>query len=105
MKTTRQNILIVNANASDRRIIRDHLASLGLVFAESSSGEEAHNLLRVTSFDLVIIDIAIGDLDGGKLTKLIRRGLYRTAAWVPVILVTRNWCEQIKQIAWRDFFD
>lgn len=103
MKTTRQNILIVNANASDRRIIRDHLASLGLVFAESSSGEEAHNLLRVTSFDLVIIDIAIGDLDGGKLTKLIRRGLYRTAAWVPVILVTRNWCEQIKQIAWRDF--
>lgn len=98
-----QNILLVSSKASDRQCLRQSLIYLNLNLIEASSGVDAVQLLQSEQIDLVITDIAIGPLNGWKLIRTIRSGIYPSGAELPIILITRNWCERVTQITARGF--
>lgn len=103
MGKKRQNILLINSNSAERQHLRQYLNSSEMNFIEASSGVEAANLLQAEQIALVITEIAIEPFDGWKLIRMIRSGICRTRADVPIILVTRNWCDQLTRLTARDF--
>ena len=98
-----QNILLISSVTSDRQHLRQSLMHLNLNVIEASSGVEAVQLLQSEKINLVITDIAIGPLNGWKLIRTIRSGIYSCGDDLPIILVTRNWCDRVTQLIARSF--
>lgn len=96
-------ILLVNADAMLRRAIRERLCASGYGVVEADSGLAAVGILQTVAVQLVVMDISIGDLDGWRLARIIRSGIYRCEKNTPIILVTKSWCERITQITAREF--
>ncbi|WP_437757201.1 AAA family ATPase [Sorangium sp. So ce1389] len=79
----RRAVLVVDDQAENRAVLRDMLAPLGFVVVEASSGGEALALASARRPDLVVMDLAMPELDGIETTRRLRKlpGL----ASVPVI--------------------
>lgn len=103
MKNHLPHVLLVNSADSDRLLLGDALAQVKARVTAVGSGLEAIEILHSTVVDLVITDIDIGEFDCWRLTRIIRSGIYRCEKTVPIIVVTRNWCERITEITVRDF--
>jgi|GEM_PF-835509 len=97
MKTP--HILIVNIEEKIRVQLSDVLNKSGsqkISFAEN--GSQAVDLLQTNKIDLVITDIPLGNLDGWRLTRLIRSGILKTPAATPVVVVSTIYSERIAEI-------
>ncbi|WP_437509926.1 AAA family ATPase [Sorangium sp. So ce1099] len=79
----RRAVLVVDDQAENRAVLRDMLAPLGFVVVEASGGGEALALASARRPDLVVMDLAMPELDGIETTRRLRKlpGL----ASVPVI--------------------
>ncbi|XXY46110.1 response regulator [Sorangium sp. So ce269] len=79
----RRAVLVVDDQAENRAVLRDMLAPLGFVVIEASGGGEALALASARRPDLVVMDLAMPELDGIETTRRLRKlpGL----ASVPVI--------------------
>ncbi|XYH99593.1 AAA family ATPase [Sorangium sp. So ce1128] len=79
----RRAVLVVDDQAENRAVLRDMLAPLGFVVVEASGGGEALALASARRPDLVVMDVAMPELDGIETTRRLRKlpGL----ASVPVI--------------------
>ncbi|WP_163559823.1 ATP-binding protein [Halomonas sp. NO4] len=82
-------LLVVDDNASNRRLLRELLTRPGLAVEEAASGEEALALAEGEYFDLVLMDIRMPGLDGVETTQALRR-LGGTWTRCPVIAVTAH---------------
>ncbi len=78
------SILIVDDDNNVRITIKRVLEKENMNCTEASSGEEALNLLKRTNFDLVILDINMGDMDGFEVLSTMRRSGLDT----PVVFLT-----------------
>ncbi|MCK4691746.1 MAG: response regulator, partial [Desulfuromonadales bacterium] len=103
MLPARAEILIVNCDAVLRGAIRESLSGSGHGVVEVDSGLAALKILQSVAVKLVVMDISIGELDGWRLARIIRSGIYRCERDIPIILVTNSWCERITQITAREF--
>jgi DNA-binding NtrC family response regulator len=65
-------ILVVDDDASLRRILEYNLAQEGYAVATAASGEEALNLLEKASFELVVTDIKMPGIDGMDLLRKVK---------------------------------
>jgi hypothetical protein len=82
------HVLIVDDNATNRKILREQLRLWQCTSAEAIDGREAVRMAATTSipFDLVLLDFQMPDLDGlGTLAALKRLPTMET---VPAILLT-----------------
>ena len=69
----RLRALVVDDNAINRRVLSRLLANMGLSRIECATGAaEAIEMLDQSSFDLVLMDIQMPDVDGYMATRLIR---------------------------------
>jgi CheY-like chemotaxis protein len=66
-------VLVVEDNRWGRKIISDTLRKDGYEVVEAADGAEAKELLEDRSFDLIISDVVMPNLDGLKLLDHIRR--------------------------------
>ena len=66
------HILIVDDDASIQDLIRDSLSLQGHVFDTASNGREALRQIRATSYDLVILDRGMPEIDGLQVLKVLR---------------------------------
>lgn len=78
------NILIVEDNLQLRKYIGKTLESSGYLVTLADSGESAISRLRHEDFDLVLLDLMLGDTHGLEILKLIRR----QNEFLPVIIVS-----------------
>jgi DNA-binding NtrC family response regulator len=78
------SVLVVEDDHWGRKIISDILRRDGYEVVEASDGAQAIELLEHRSFDLIISDVVMPNLDGLKLLDHIRRLSPRT----PVILMS-----------------
>ena len=69
---TGKRVLVVEDNATNRMLALRILEVLGLRSSAVSSGEEALDTLAVETFDLVLMDCQMPELDGIEATKLFR---------------------------------
>jgi two-component system KDP operon response regulator KdpE len=70
--TDRLNTLIVDDEASFRRVLRTSLTQSGFAIEEAQSGEEAVAILSRYAFDLVLLDINMPGIGGVEACREIR---------------------------------
>ena len=88
-----RRILLVDDNEFNKIIIRQFLVSWGVNFEQCESGREAISLLKEQSFDLVLMDLHMPDLDGIETTKIIRE----FNKDIPIIALTADVFSETKQ--------
>jgi CheY-like chemotaxis protein len=84
-------VLIVDDNATNRKLVRYQLDSWGCKFAEAEDGKEALELIRSKSdsgepFDLAVLDYQMPGMDGAELAKKIKAD--KDLCDLPLILLT-----------------
>ncbi len=87
-KPTSMNILVVEDNQINRRMLVDMLNAKGHSVAEAADGLEGVSLGRGQEYDLILMDISMPRLDGVGATRMLREfGKSRKA---PIVAVTAH---------------
>lgn len=73
MKTSRANILVVDDDPLLLSLLIDTLSAIGYEATGTDSGRRALDILKTKSFDLMITDIRMPELDGLKLRDQVKR--------------------------------
>ncbi len=81
-----RHLLVVDDNATNRRIVADTVRAWGMHVTAASSGAEALALLRERPFDVAIVDLQMPQMDGLTLAREIRNTPHGTA--LPLLLLS-----------------
>lgn len=92
MNEKKIRILLVDDEASIRRALRTTLLELGFETVEASRGEEALQLVRSQSFDVVLLDLNMPGIGGMKTLERLRAAYPR----LPILILTVRDEEQDK---------
>ncbi|WP_417513543.1 response regulator [Minwuia sp.] len=82
-------ILVVDDSKANRNIARVLLENAGHVVAEAEGGARAIERVSTEAFDVVLMDIAMPDVDGLSATRAIR-ALKSAAASIPIVAWTAH---------------
>ncbi len=80
-------LLLVEDNNLNRLLANTLLTEYGAIITEAENGEEAVEQVRRGDFDIVLMDIQMPVMDGGRATQIIRHELKKT---MPIIALTAN---------------
>jgi len=100
-RTTRQNgpnvasqgslrILLAEDNPVNQRVALHLLQKAGHTTAIVSNGKEALDALHRETFDLVLMDVQMPEMDGFDATRAIRQAEARTGRHVPIVAMTAH---------------
>lgn len=87
-----QSVLIVDDEKSIRNAVRLVFEREGMAVKTAASGQQALEILEQQQFNLIILDVMLGDLDGFYIISLIRKKEIHT----PVLFLSGNQEEQSK---------
>ncbi|HYX40603.1 MAG TPA: response regulator, partial [Pyrinomonadaceae bacterium] len=84
-------VLVVDDNATNRKILSHQLSSWGMIHAEADSGARALEMLRAAAarheaYDLAILDLMMPGMDGFELARAIKAE--PEIAGLPLVLLT-----------------
>lgn len=79
-----RNIFIIDDEEPIRKVLNTHLSKEGYNVIQSQGGSNIFNQLRGASFDLVLCDIKMPEVDGIRILEFIRQNIDT----VPVIMLT-----------------
>lgn len=65
-------VLVAEDNRTNRLLVRKYLAELGIILTEAHNGREAVSRCRVDKPDIILMDMAMPELDGLAATREIR---------------------------------
>lgn len=86
-KPKKYNILIVDDEPINRRVLQNHLSVAGYGVTEVSNGKEAMEVMQgELSFDLILLDIMMPGMSGYEVCEKIRED-YQTSE-LPIIMLT-----------------
>jgi signal transduction histidine kinase/DNA-binding NarL/FixJ family response regulator len=86
----RLNILLADDNEFNRRVGRMKLEKYGHAITVVGSGQEALDAVAKHSFDLMLTDVQMPDMDGLEVTAAIRRREATTGRRLPIIAMTAH---------------
>lgn len=86
---TRMNILVVDDNGANRRLLSAFLTGSGFATGLADNGNDAVRAVAAGGYDLVVMDLHMPDLDGLDATRLIR-ALPGAAGRLPIVGVTAD---------------
>ncbi|MCP4278334.1 MAG: EAL domain-containing protein [Gammaproteobacteria bacterium] len=97
-------LLLVNSNREQRQKLHHYIDSKGSFdVVEADSGKSAAALLKKVNIACVVSDIYIGELDGWRLARMVRSGVFNCSETTPFIVVTSTWCKRIAETTAREF--
>jgi len=83
-----KRILLIEDNAANRKLLSDVLRLGGYEVTETQAAREGIDLALEESFDLIVMDIQLPELDGLAATAILRKDP-RTSS-VPILAVTAH---------------
>jgi two-component system, sensor histidine kinase and response regulator len=83
-------ILLAEDNIVNQKLAVGLLGKLGHHVVVALNGIEAVSKQRETSFDLILMDVQMPDMDGFEATRLIRREQQVRGVYVPIIAMTAH---------------
>ncbi len=83
----RQTVLVVDDNEVQRELIRDLLAPLGFVVIGAGTGRECLQLVEQTNPNLILLDIAMPEMDGWEVAQRLRSQRGKRAA---ILMLSAN---------------
>ncbi|WP_422011407.1 ATP-binding protein [Reyranella sp.] len=87
-------VLVVDDNSVNRKILARQLELAGTSADMAAGGEEALAMWRSRSYDLMLADLQMPDMDGFELARRIRQGEASTgSARLPILAVTASTLE------------
>ena len=89
------NILAVDDSASMRQMVVFALKSAGYTVSEAADGKQALSIAQTKSFDLVITDVNMPNMDGLTLTKELRK--LQAYKFTPILVLTTEASAEKKQ--------
>ena len=96
------SVLVVDENANMRSVIKTLLKSLGIhKIGECSDAADAFEELRTSNNDIVIVDLAMHNIDGIEFTQLVRTAKDSPNRYIPIIMLTAH-TERARVLAARD---
>lgn len=97
-------ILLVNDQFDARTLIRRTLQRVGLKhIVEAADGRAAIQQLRAHSVDLLITDIHMPHLDGWRLARMVRSGVFKCPSDIPIVVVSATFCDRIAEVTAKEF--
>jgi PAS domain S-box-containing protein len=81
------SILLVEDNEMNRIVVQNSLSDFNCKVTEAENGMEALKILKKETFDIILMDIQMPEMDGIETTKIIREELKLTT---PIIALTAN---------------
>ncbi len=98
------NILVVSHDNDVQGKVREgiHASPLAhLTFANTA--KQAPTILRTSPIDILLGDVDTPDLDGWRLSRLVRSGILKCPTDIPIIMVSSTWCERIAEVTAREY--
>jgi len=92
-----KHILLVEDNAINRQVISKMLEPTKAVVVMAEDGIKALDVLKEQSFDLILMDCQMPNMDGYECTRTIRVMELKTGWRVPIVAITANAYEEDKQ--------
>ncbi len=89
-ETKTMNILIVDDNEINQKVIKGFLAKQPHQLDTANSADEALQKLSKNSYDLILMDIELSGMNGDELTIKIRQSSEASYKNIPVIALTGN---------------
>jgi CheY-like chemotaxis protein len=83
-------ILLAEDNAVNRLLARRLLEQKGHTVVTANNGREALTVLETQSFDAVLMDVQMPDMDGFEATKAVREKEHVTGKHLPIIALTAH---------------
>jgi diguanylate cyclase (GGDEF)-like protein/PAS domain S-box-containing protein len=97
-------LLLVNGNEEQRsHLARFITANTQYSVIEADSGAMAAGLLKTQDIRCVVSDIYIDGLDGWRLARMVRSGVFSCSELTPFIIVASTWCKRIAETTAREF--
>lgn len=79
-------VLVADDNAINREILVEMLAGAGVICEQAENGTQAFQRLQLHTFDVVLMDMEMPQMDGGETTRLLRAD--PRWAQLPIIVTT-----------------
>ncbi len=86
-------ILLVEDNLINQQVARESLESEGLVVKIANNGQEAITAVTNNSFDVVLMDIQMPEMDGYEATQIIRKNQYT----LPIVAMTAHAMNSVRE--------
>ncbi len=84
------SVLVAEDNLINRRVIEAFLSKLGCKVMTANNGAEAIQLFRANSFDILLMDCQMPEVDGYQATRRIRALEAANGTRIPIIALTAN---------------
>lgn len=82
------HILVVDDSALNREVAKEFLIDVGMRVSTASNGEQAVDMVRNHSYDLVLMDVQMPIMDGLTATQIIRKDVQYKS--LPIIAMTAH---------------
>lgn len=92
---TTKHALIVDDSATMRNMIKAVVVDMGFDVTTAQDGEKAFRFAQSQTFDIVITDINMPNMDGIELIRVLRET--ETMKYTPILVITTEGGDNVKQ--------
>jgi PAS domain S-box-containing protein len=97
-------LLLVNDHEDTLLLLKRALQKAGFdTILEAGDGREAIRQLGLHPVDLLITDVHMPYLDGWRLARMVRSGMFRCNSGIPIIVVSGTYTERIAEVTAREY--
>lgn len=87
--------LVVDDSATMRNMIKASMLDMGFTTDTAQDGEKAYRLAQSQSYDIIVTDINMPNMDGIELIRLLRDS--ETSKFTPILVISTEGGDSVKQ--------